>query len=93
MSPEFWRGFREGLSWPITWPLGWGCYWLGDGVARVMNAMPEHWPDWAWDVPYAVYNRLMLASLRLSDTFGLGIWGPVEPIPETPTDTSSEVQP
>jgi hypothetical protein len=84
MTEAFKRGFWRGLGWPVAWLLGWGCYWLGDGVSRVMQLREWEWPS---SLLYPVYNRLMLWSCSLCDAFALGIWK------RTPPDAGSTPAP
>ena len=47
----------------VAYILSWTLYGLGDIVSR-----PMQWFDWSW--LYPVYNRLMLASIRIQHWAG-----------------------
>lgn len=52
----------------------WLLYWLGDGASKLLALVPDEdrWEP-LQEALYTVYNRLMLASLRLQGD-GEGPW-------------------
>ncbi|TFG98574.1 hypothetical protein E4H12_05720 [Candidatus Thorarchaeota archaeon] len=55
----------------IGWPVAHLCYILGDWTCKLMEGIDT---EWAADILYPVYNRLMLWSCDLNDWAGLDLW-------------------
>jgi len=52
----------------IAWLPAWACFWIGDGVCRLMRLSS------GLGRLYPIYNKCMLWSLALNDWGGLTLW-------------------
>lgn len=60
----------------IRYIVSWGLFWLGDGVSKIMNLIPDdpdapeyvyedRWQWKLWSCLYPIYSKLMLTSLKV----------------------------
>ncbi len=50
------------------------CYYLGDGISRLVNFIPDSW-ECLGLASVRVYQKLMHWSIVLNDRADCGVWG------------------